>query len=218
MDAKNTFTQHTIVGIFSLGLVFIFRFLLNIHWSTSFSRTSFILLFLLLIIGPIMKLKKPAIVSSPLKTPWTWRGELGIWFFLTALAHSYFIMSGRPNWSLIKVLGGGIGGGGYGFANFLGLIALFWAFVLAATSFGKIIGFLGIESWKWLHSFTYVIFYLVTGHLIYFQFFSTYGEVGPDWFGWMALIMAILVIILQLSAFIKTVVKHRGIQNENHEK
>jgi DMSO/TMAO reductase YedYZ heme-binding membrane subunit len=68
---------------------------------------------------------------------------------------------------------------------------------------------LGIDLWKWLHSLTYVIFYLVSGHFIYFQFFSTYGGAGPDWFGYLAVTMAAIIIVLQLTAFIAMIVKHR---------
>jgi methionine sulfoxide reductase heme-binding subunit len=204
MDIKNTSIQHVIVGIFSLILASLFNSLLQIPWSTSFGRVSFILLFLILIIGPIMRLKKPTESSSPLVIPWSWRGELGIWFTLTALAHFIIVVVGRPLPNLIK-----IGGGGYGLANFLGLIALFWALLLTVTSFGKVIAFLGIKSWKWLHSLTYVIFYLVSAHFIYFQFFSTYGVVGPDWFGYLAGAMAIVVIVLQLIAFTIAVAKYR---------
>jgi methionine sulfoxide reductase heme-binding subunit len=204
MDIKNTPIQHTIVGIFSLVLVFILKLLLEVPWSTSFGRVSFILLFLILIIGPIMRIKKPAESSSPLATPWSWRGELGIWFTLMALAHFIIIIIDRPLSDLIK-----IGGSGFGLANLLGLVALFWALILMITSFGKIISFLNISSWKWLHSMTYVIFYLVSGHFIYFQFFSTYGEIGPDWFGYIAVTMAIIVMILQLVGFTVAVKKQK---------
>ncbi len=204
MDAKNTLIQHLIVGIFSLALASIFKFLLDIPWSTSFGRVSFILLFLILIIGPIMRLKKPTESSSPLTTPWSWRSELGIWFTLTALTHFIIVIVGRPFSDLIN-----IGGSGFGLANLIGLIALFWALILAATSFGKIIEFLGVESWKWLHSSTYVIFYLVSAHFIYFQFFSTYGDVGPDWFGYTAVVMAIIIVVLQLIAFVNAIIKYR---------
>jgi len=151
-----------------------------------------------------MKLRKPKVASTPLKIPWSWRGELGIWFTIASLVHFYFAMSGRPQWNLMKALGGGVGGGGYGLANLLGLIALVWAIILTITSFRKVIEFLGVESWKWLHTFTYVIFYLVTAHLIYFQFFSTYGG-GPDWFGYSSLVMSVVIILLQFCAFTKAV-------------
>ena len=196
MDTRNTLTQHAIVGVFSLALVSIFKFLLDIAWSTSFARVSFILLFLVLIIGPIMRLRKPTQSSSPFDSPWSWRGELGIWFALTALTHFIIVLLGSSFSDLIK-----IGGSGYALSNLIGLIALIWAIVLIVTSFNKVITFLGVESWKWINSFTYVIFYLVSAHFIYFQFFSTYGEVGPDWFGYLAVVLAIIVVILQLTAF-----------------
>ena len=149
-----------------------------------------------------MRIKEPRKDSTPFMTPWKWRGELGIWFALTGLIHFIIVLRERPLWELIK-----IGGSGYGLANLLGLVALFWALVLAATSFGKVIGLLGVESWKRLHTLTYVVFYLVAGHFMYFQFFSTYGEVGPDWFGYMALAMTLIIIILQAIAFILAIAK-----------
>ncbi|MDP2693102.1 MAG: ferric reductase-like transmembrane domain-containing protein [bacterium] len=205
MDVRNTLIQHLIVSAFTITLVFIFKYLLATPLSTSFGRVSFILLFLILIIGPLMKLIKTVSVSSPLAIPWSWRGELGIWFTLTALTHFILVLSGRPFSDLIK-----IGGGGFGLANSIGLVALFLAILLAATSFGRIIIFLGFESWRWLHSLTYVVFYLVSAHFIYFQFFSTYGEVGPDWFGYIALFAAMIIIILQLTAFVVVTLKRRS--------
>ncbi len=205
MDIKNTPAQHIIVGAFSLALVAIFKLLLETPLSTSFARVSFILLSLTLLIGPVMRFKKPSMNSSPLTTPWTWRGELGIWFALMALIHFIVVLSERSLSDLIQ-----IGGGGYGLANFIGLVALSWALILLLTSFNKVILFLGVVSWKWLHSLTYVIFYLVSSHFIYFQFFSSYGEIGPDWFGYTAVVLAITIIALQLLAFSFAVIKHRS--------
>ncbi len=209
IDVKNTLEKHLCVGLFSIGLAFIINYLFGVGWSTSFARVSFFLLFLVLLIGPIMRLIKPKKEFSTFKRPWTWRGELGIWFVITGLLHFYFAMSkGFINWSFMKALGGGIGGGGLGLANLLGLVALFFSLILAITSFNKIIKFLGFESWKWVQSFTYVVFYLVVGHLIYFQFFTTHGS-GPDWFGYVSIIMFFIILILQISACVKTVKEYR---------
>ncbi|MEF8847428.1 MAG: hypothetical protein V5A57_03320 [Candidatus Paceibacterota bacterium] len=207
-DVRNTIKQHLIVGVFSLGLVVFLNKISGVDWSTAFGRVSFLLIFLTLIIGPIMRLKKPGRASTPLKTPWSWRGELGIWFTITALLHFFFAMSGFINWNFMKSLGGGIGGGGLGLANLLGYVALFWSLLLALTSFNKVIKFLGVDSWKWLQSHAYVIFYLVAGHLLYFQFFSTYGE-GPDLFGYAAVVMIVTVVVLQMAGFLKAVNEHR---------
>lgn len=207
MDATNTPSKHLCVGVFSIALAFIFHYFLGIQWSTAFARVAFILLFFILLIGPFMRLTKPKKRLHPKIHPWSWRGELGIWFTITSLIHFYFVMGGRPNWSLLAALGGWIGGSGYGLSNFIGLVALFWAIILTITSFGRVIRFLGIESWKWINSMTYVIFYLVSAHFIYFQFFTTYGD-GPDWFGYSALAMSAFIVILQMSAFINTIRKH----------
>jgi DMSO/TMAO reductase YedYZ heme-binding membrane subunit len=136
--------------------------------------------------------------------PGSWRGEAGIWFAITGLTHFIIVVVNRGFSNLIK-----IGGGGFGLANLIALVALVWAIILTITSFGKVIVFLGAEAWKWINSFTYVIFYLIFAHLIYFQFFSTYGDIGPDWFGYLAVIMAATVLILQATAFIKTVLRNR---------
>ncbi len=209
IDVKNSLGKHICVGFFSIGLAILLNYLFSVGWSTSFARVSFLLLFFVLIIGPIMRLIKPKESFSIFKYPWTWRGELGIWFVITGLLHFYFAMSkGFINWNFLNALGGGIGGGGLGLANLLGLVALVLSLVLAVTSFNKIIKFLGIESWKWVQSFAYVVFYLVTAHLIYFQFFTTHGS-GPDWFGYTSIIIFFIILILQISAFVKTVNESR---------
>ncbi len=204
MDVKNSPKQHLIVGIFSIILVIILHYLLDLEWAKAFARTSFFLLFLIMIIGPLTRIKTPTKSAEPLVSPWRWRGELGIWFFLTALMHFILLLTDRSLSTMIK-----IGGSGYSLTNLLGLIALIMAILLAITSIGKVISWLGVRSWKRLHSLTYVVFYLVAAHYIYFQFFSTYGKVGPDWFGWIATILTIIAIILQIIAFIKTVLKQK---------
>lgn len=200
MDIKNSPSKHLAVGIFSVALVLIMHFLINIEWTVAFARTAFILLFLVLIIGPMVRIKMPGKEMIPKIKPWGWRGELGIWFTIMALAHFIILLLERPLNQLIK-----LGGSGYSLTNFIGLIALAISIILAFASLEKVIRFLGVVSWRVLHSLTYVVFYLVAVHLIYFQFFSSYGEVGPDWFGWLSVILSGLIIFLQIIAFVKTV-------------
>jgi methionine sulfoxide reductase heme-binding subunit len=215
IDVKNSLGKHLCIGLFSIGLAVLLNYIFEIGWSTSFARVSFFLLFFTLTIGPVMRLRKSKKEFSVFKKPWTWRGELGIWFVITGLVHFYFAMNHNFIGGTLKgALGGGIGGGGLGLANLLGLIALVLSLVLAATSFNKVIKFLGIESWKWIQSFTYVVFYLVMGHLIYFQFFTTHGS-GPDWFGYASVVMFLIILILQISACVKTVKEYR---RENSKK
>lgn len=134
----------------------------------------------------------------PWGLPWSWRGELGIWFTLLSIIHGILEMQ-EKEWSVAAI---DIGG-------FISLIVLFWALILAATSFSKAIKFLGIDQWKWLHSFAYVIFYLVVVHIIYYTWLHPTGHTGPAWLSWMYLTMIIIVVVLQFAAFIRTVVDYR---------
>src|SRR3989339_1975983 len=96
-----------------------------------------------LAIGPLAKLWKPAVRLVP------WRREMGIWFALLALSH------------FIRVRDYAALEPGIELPRLLGLIALFWTLILAATSSDRAVNFLGPSSWKWLHVMAYVIFYLV---------------------------------------------------------
>lgn len=210
-DVMNTPYKHVAIGLVSFAVVLAFVYGLGIAWSTSFARVSFLLLVITLLIGPIIRLRLFHTSTSALQAPLSWRGELGIWFFITALCHALFAMN-RPfiGWSLLASLGGGVNGGGFGLANLLGHIALLLSLVLAATSFNGVIKWLGLESWKWLQNFTYVVFYLVLGHLLYFQFFSSRAD--PDWFGYLSLGLVLLVVILEAVAFVEVVVKKRKVK------
>lgn len=208
MDVQNNPSKHIIVGVFSIILVLAQYYLLDTEWPAAFARTAFVLLVLVLIIGPLVGLKVINKEMHPKIEPWSWRGELGIWFTIMALAHFIILLIERPLTDMIK-----IGGSGYSLTNFIGLIALVISIILSFASLGRVIKFLGVVSWRVLHSLTYVVFYLVAAHLIYFQFFSSYGEVGPDWFGWLAVILSSLVIILQIAAYIQTVRR----QNKNQQ-
>jgi len=94
--------------------------------------------------------------------------------------------------------------------------------VLAATSFDRAVSFLGISSWKWLHTFTYVIFYLVALHSVYFAFIhytpsphrvlmgqsTTYPE-NILRFAYLAMLLSVL--LAQAAAFVKTVRQRRRV-------
>ena len=194
MDFSNKLRNHLVVELLSLVLIYIF-WLSDIGLNRSVAAASFVLLFLVLIIGPIMKLWRPVVEHLPWEMPWSWRGELGIWFFLLSLAHVGLVMYDREGLGTLRL------------ADYLGLVALFWALVLTATSFEKVIKFIGVKSWKWLHSFAYVIFYLVGFHTINHAFLRT-GR--PDsWIHWSYLVMITVVIVLQISAFAREVVLYR---------
>ena len=186
---KEVFVRHLIVGLIALILVNI-MFLsrpeapFEVRIWRAFGNVSFIFLFFTLIIGPLGKIFPKFQKTIP------WRRETGIWFFILALFH------------LIKVFEYLQLEPGMELAGFLGYVGLFWGFVLAATSSDRAVNFLGIDSWKWLHSMSYVIFYVVIGHIAYFLFWRFSGE---NVFAYPFLVMAFLVPFLQIVTFIKIV-------------
>ncbi len=193
LDAKNKPLNHIVV--FGLSLLLVYVFLLSgISLNRAVAGASFVLLFLILIIGPWMQLIKPSIRVLPWGIPWSWRGELGIWFAILSVIHFLLVFSG-DNWKIRWSL-----------AAILGLVALFWTTILAITSFSKIIKLLGVDSWRWLHAFAYVIFYTSGLHVVYHAFLRN-GR-PSHWLHWAYLAMMIIVVILEASAFVKNVI-HR---------
>lgn len=199
MDFRNTFSYHLIVALISLILVLIL-FSFEITLARATAAVAFFLLFLTLIIGPVMRIWRPNLKALPLDLPWSWRGELGIWFTIVSLIHITIVFSGKQ-WDVVGYMVG------MRLADLVALVAIFLAVVLAITSFGKVIKFLGIASWKWLHSFSYVIFYLISAHVINHAFLRA-GR-PADWLHWSYLVMILIVIALQIGAFVKTVVNYR---------
>ncbi len=187
MDARNRLSHHLMAAAISLATVFAFTATDSIE--KAFGRTALILLVITLSIGPMMRLWKPASKLLPI------RGEFGIWFAITGLTHAILVARGG-----IAI----IGADGTGLATLMGLIALFWALGLASTSSGKAVRFLGPNNWKWLHSFSYVVFHLAALHVIYFLFVSPAATGEPS--RYLVLFMILTVPILQISAFIKQVI------------
>lgn len=178
----------------------------------------FILLFLALVIGPLVKLF-PKIFAKFL----IWRKELGIWFAILSFAHTYLIVKGWFRWDIMKLIGYEFipqldryarMEPGFGLANIVGLFALFFTLILLATSSSKAVNFLGGNSWKYLHYSAIMIFYLVVIHVLYFLFIhytvSFHRLVPPpNWFRYYFLMISLVLFILQVVGFIKSVKKFR---------
>jgi methionine sulfoxide reductase heme-binding subunit len=183
----------------------------------AFGDAAAVLLFASLALGPLARLWQPA--TQVLR----WRRELGVWFAITALVHSFLILEGWVDWDLGRLMGyefiPQLGRTarlepGFGLANLLGLVALAWALVLAATSSNRAVRALGPAAWKWLHHSAYVIFYLVVLHAAYYLFIHYTesfhrGVPPPNWFRWPLLLMGLTIAILQLLAFTRTVHRRR---------
>ena len=199
MDVRNTFTYHFFVALGSL-LAVIVLVGLGIELNRAVPAVAFLLLFLTLSIGPVMRLWRPVAEVLPWNLPWSWRGELGIWFVIVSIIHALLILKGAQ-WDVWGYLAE------IRLANLIALVALFWALILVATSFGKIIKFIGVSSWRWLHSFSYVVFYLIGFHVFNHAFLRP-GR-PADWLHWTYLFMMLVIVFLQFAAFFKTVMINR---------
>lgn len=189
----------------------------------SFGVGAAFLIWFVALIGPAARL------WLPLTRIITWRREFGIWFALVALVHFYLVWDGWARWDLRELLGYQYVAEldmylrfepGFGLGNLMGLTALLFALVLAATSFDRAVSFLGLSAWKWLHSFTYVIFYIVALHSLYFAFIhytpaphrilmglpTAYPE---NLLRFAYVVMLLSVFLAQFAAFMKTVRRQR---------
>lgn len=228
---KVLFARHFFVA--SLGALLTYLFFKSYpQWGIdhamwrSFAHTAFVLLVLSLILGPLAKLWRPfnRFIS--------WRREFGFWFAVFALIHGYMIWKRWAMGDVMRLFGfeNMEQLGGYvlfrpevGIMNMMGLVVLPMIVLLAITSSDRAVSFLGISSWKWLHStLAHVIFYvLVLRGILYFFFFFelTYPRMAvyPSvWFLYPFIGMALLVVLLQAAAFIKTVFRQRWVgQSEN---
>jgi len=175
---KNNLVRHCIVAVSSV-LLLALVWQVNETWGPdmrlwkAFGGASFFLLWFALVLGPL------AIIWKPVRSLLPLRKEVGIWFFLIALVHGYLILDGWVRWSVWEFFGYQYFAevdmylrveSGFGVANLAGAIALFFALLLAATSFQRVIDTIGIRSWKWLHMFVYVIFFLGAVHVVYYAF------------------------------------------------
>jgi methionine sulfoxide reductase heme-binding subunit len=207
MDIRNKISHHFFVALISFFLIAVLYYS-GIEIGRAVAGTAFILLFLTLIIGPIIKLWHPFLEVLPWDLPWSWRGELGIWFAIVSTVHVLLVFNANQ-WDIVGYITG------MRLSTLAGFIALFLTFILAITSFYKVIKFLGLSSWKWIQSFAYVIFYLTGLHVINHAFLRP-GR-PADWLHWSYLIMMIIVILLQSIAFIKTVANYRKkLEKENN--
>lgn len=225
---KIIFLRHFCVAIIAALLVY---FVWSVHsaWTPdmrlwkAFGGAAFALLWFVVFIGPAARMWRPLTRLIP------WRREFGIWFFLIALVHGYLIWDGWARWDVYRFLGYQYVAEldmylrfepGFGLANLMGLLALIFGLALFATSSDRAVSFLGVSSWKWLHSFAYVIFYLIALHVIYFAFIHyapaphrillgqpvDYPE-NPLRFYYLGMIFS--VFLIQASAFVKTVIRQR---------
>lgn len=172
---------------------------------------AFVMLLLTLAAGPLARLYRPMTRVLP------WRRQLGIWFAVTATLHGVLVIHGWARWSLRRFLGYEVLPQlgrevrlepGFGLSNLVGITALGFALILAATSSDWAVRRLGAPAWKWLHHSALFIFYLSLLHAGYFLFLhytvSFHKEVpAPDWFRAPFLVLGASLIGLQTFAFFR---------------
>lgn len=228
-STKVALLRHLAMAIIG-GLLIYLVWSLNSTWSPdmrlwkSFGGASFFLLWFAVFIGPAAKL------LPVLNRVLSYRREAGVWFFLIAFVHGYLILDGWVRWGVWEFFGYQYFAevdtylrveSGFGLANLLGLVALTFALTLAATSFDRAVNFLGVSSWKWLHGFAYVVFYLGAIHVVYFAFIhytpsltramqglpSNYPDNPLKYY---YLFMLLSVLVVQIFGFIQTVRRNRN--------
>ncbi len=215
--------RHLGVAVLSIAIFWVF-WSTRANWSPDMrfwkavGDVGFVLLWATVIIGPVAKLWNPA------RKLLIWRRQLGIWFAIYASLHAVLILNGWARWSVSGFLGyefiPELGREarwepGFGLANILGVSALFVALLLAATSSDRAMRVLGSSAWKFLHTGTYFVFYVGSIHSLYFLFIhytvSFHKNVpNPDWFRYWFLAMVGVVGVLQVAAFVRTVVTSRS--------
>ena len=173
---------------------------------------AFVLLLVTLSLGPLVRIVGPA------RRALVWRRQFGIWFALAACLHGVLVIHGWARWSLRRFLGYEVIPQlgrevrlepGFGLANLIGLAALLFSLVLAATSSDWALRRMGVPAWKWLHHGALFVFYMTLLHAGYFLFIhytaSFHKPVPPpDWFRIPFVAAGGALLLLQGCVFVKT--------------
>jgi sulfoxide reductase heme-binding subunit YedZ len=171
-------------------------------WNKVLADTSLILLCLILTLGPAARFVPRLRRFVP------WGRELGVAMFVTAGLHVVILFDG--SWNLV-----GVSFGVDGFfsdesfwkaANWVGLVALAYALVLAATSNDFLQRRLG-RGWKFLQRQAYTLFVLSWLHIAGWLLFSL--PHSPTFIPWFLTFTAVAV-VAQFAGFVHTVRSSRG--------
>ncbi len=201
VDPFNRLKHHTAVVVFSLVIAGVL-FATGHAVSRIGGAVPWFLLFLVMIIGPLTKLRPSITQWYGGNFPLNWRSELGIWFVIWSLAHLF---------GVFRAIGWGITGFIVGMRPwaFAAIIAVIIAVVLAITSNTWFYQFMGPKAWKWHQSHgTYVMFYLLTVH-IYDQIFLPSGINTEDPLHFLYGISILIVVVLHIAAFVTVVAHYR---------
>ncbi len=200
-DTTNKLSHHLVVAIGSIAVALLL-WALGYDVQRVVAAVPYFILFLVMIIGPSLKIWPSISKWAKGPFPVNWRAELGIWFAIWSVAHVLFVFAAR-DWDVAGYL---VDMSPWAFGA---LVATFIAIVLAFTSSTAALRLMGANAWKWHQSHgTYVIFWLAAVHIYDRAYLRPYGRVGfpsEDPIHWVYLLMTALVVILHIAAFIKVV-------------
>lgn len=181
------------------------------RWNKATADASLVLLTITMAIGPAARL------WPSLRRLIVLRRELGIYAVLLALVHTLIILEGWVVWDLAALVGFAfhpeLGGyvmvqHGFGLANLIGILALGYGLVLAATSSDRAVRLLGGPVWKFVQSGAYVLWALVVVHTAYFLFMHCLDFhrplPSPNPLRWPFVGIVILVLLLRVAASVRT--------------
>ncbi len=181
------------------------------RWNRAVGDASLILVSAAILIGPLSRL------SARFRPLLPWRRELGIYGVVLAGIHTAIILVGWVNWDFARLFGFELHPQlgryvmlkhGFGLANAIGIIALVYGLVLAATSNDRSQRFLSGPVWKFVQQGVYVLWALVlvhTAYFLYLNFLDFHRRVpDPNWAQIPFIALTVFVASVQLAAFLKT--------------
>ena len=168
-------------------------------WNVVMAYISLVLLCLILTLGPAARLVPRVRPLVP------WGRELGIAMFVTAGLHLLILLDG--GWDIFGFFLDEVGDLRHDIwaaANFVGLLALGYALVLAATSNDWLQRLLG-RGWKFVQRQAYTLYVLTVLHVVVWVLIG-HGNAFKTWF-W---VFAALAVVAQVAGFVHTVRSPRG--------
>ena len=201
VDTSNEPIRHLVVAIASILLVGLL-WVAGYNEQRAVAAVSWVLLFLVMIIGPLVRVWPGIRGVSRGNFPVNWRSELGIWFAIWAVLHVLFVFWDR-DWDVIGYL---IDMSPWAFGA---MVAVILAVILAFTSNDRAYDYLGGKAWKWHQSHaTYVIFWLAAVHG-YDRAYLRPGFPSDDPLHWIYLLTIVIVVLLHIAAFVTVVSEYR---------
>ncbi|WP_306258372.1 ferric reductase-like transmembrane domain-containing protein [Pararhizobium sp. IMCC21322] len=181
------------------------------RWNRAVGDMSLVLVALAMALGPMSRLWRSFVRWVP------YRRELGIYAVMLALVHFTIILFGWVELDLMRLVGFEFHPSlqryvmvqhGFGLANLVGVLALLYGAILAATSNDRSLRWLGSSVWKFVQQGTYVLWWLSvihTGYFLFMHFLDFHRQTPePNWFQWPFVGLVTIVLVLQIAASLTT--------------